>query len=230
MVLRSAATQVAEEMMQDEDGLKKLALMGKLTRSTKWKWLIDAFGQPFGGWNPGHLAFLSRLCELWVIGELAIGRLPVGSTPYRDRQRHENQQALEALRSIEGPELSAVVDRDQKTSSDGDGDLRWDAEIVLGIRDRSQKGEAGDAWAYLDPMPPGVAVPLEIGYTDPTTTYLHVYRGGVARWAYGSTDVVLIVPSTFVREAALASDESVRWVPEPLRHPFDLDSAPPAVS
>lgn len=224
MSLIGAAEAVAEKMRHDSEGAKQLAFAQAMTKDKNWRWLTDAFGQPFGGWTPGQLAYLWRLYEFWGAGELAVTRLRIGHEPYPDRYRLENQVELNALRLIKTPDdpgLSAWVDPEQNTSSHGDGQLSWTRPITLGIFDPSRRREA---WAHVDPLP---AVPLEIGYTDTVTTYFHLASGsfGVARWAYESKSVVLMVPSTFVREVEDYEDASLRWQPKPMWRPSFEDVA-----
>lgn len=218
MALLAAAEQVAHEWMHDPEGSGRLAFARELISDPERAWLTDAFGQPSGGWTPGQLAGLYHLYSLWFVGELAITRLPINCSPGYDSQREENQAALNALRLItepDNPGLSATVFLYQMTSPDGDGVLRWERPITLGMRIPDDPG--GSAWAVVDPMP---KVPLEIGSTDTSTTVMHLLQNpGVARWPYGSEHVVLIVSSTFVREAYREDDTAVRWKPGPMRMP-----------
>jgi hypothetical protein len=223
MPLRAAADEVGRKMMADPEGVKQIEFARELARNPHWKWLTDAFGQPFGGWNAGQYAYLHQLYQFWAIGELAVTRLPIGCTPYADRQRERNQAALNALSVIEGPEdpgVTAGVDADQDLSPYGDGWFTWSNEIVLGMRIKDEP--AAEAWAYVNPLGPTGVVPLEIGYTDTQTTYWHLLRGfGLARWPYGSESVILLVPSTAVREAVRADDPTMRWKPKKMWHPSD---------
>lgn len=209
--------------MADPEEAKKIQFAKELKKNPHWKWLTDAFGQPFGGWDPGQYAYLHRLYQFWAMGELAATRLNIGCGPYGDRQHELNQAALNALAVIDGPEdpgITAGVDLDQKTSPDGDGWFTWSNEIVLGIAIPDEPGT--EAWAYVDPIGPDYTIPLEIGYTDTQTTYYHLLRGwGVARWPYGSEAVVLLVPSTYVREAVRYDDPTARWKPKKMWHPSD---------
>lgn len=219
-----AAEQVAKKMQQTEEGRKQLDWARDLRQDQQRKWMTDAFGQPFGGWKAAHDAYLWRLYEFWFMGELAVTRLPMGCTPYADKQREANHAALQALKLIDGPQVSAKVDMDQCLSPDGDGSLTWENEITLGI---IVPGDPIlDAWAHVNPIGPRSAVPLEIGYTDPVTTYMHLLDGqGVARWAYGSNEVVLMVGSTWVREVETLENPPRRWKPKDMWRPFqDLES------
>jgi hypothetical protein len=225
-MLRSAAEQAGKRARASEQGRRQLKLATDVRRNPAWSWLVTAFGQPFGGWNDGQDVYLYRLFEFWTRGELAVGQISVGTTPGPDADRAGNQAALDVLPRTgaddpEGsPGFSAFVDPDQRLDPSGDGSFRWSGEVHLGICVPGQPQAA--AWAHIDPMEEGVTVPLEIGYTDTQTTYMHlVYGNGLARWAYGSKNVVLLVPSTFVREASLADDPTVRWKPKRMWHPSD---------
>ncbi|KOV81765.1 hypothetical protein ADL03_27585 [Nocardia sp. NRRL S-836] len=163
--------------------------------------------------------------QFWDKGELAVGRIDVGSRPGPDANRAGNQAALNVLSEFDAdypddpPGFSAFVDPDQRLDPYGDGSFRWSGEIQLGIGVPNRPQAA--AWAHIGPLGEGMTVPLEIGHTDTQTTYMHLVQGiGLARWAYGSEEIVLLVPSTFVREASLADDPAVRWKPDPMQRPF----------
>jgi hypothetical protein len=221
-MLKAAADQVAVKMLKNPKGIKQIDSSRALRKNTEWAWLTNAFGQPFAGWDPGQLAYLYRLYEFWVMGELAITRLPIDCAPYGDRQRQANQAALNALELLSTPEgyfpgFSAWVNPDQKTSGYGDGQLRWEQPIEMGIR---IPGEPYQACGLA--KPPISGVPLEIGSTDTTTSYMHLLQGvGLARWAYGSTSVILMVPSTFISEVWRPADPTVRWKPKATWNPSD---------
>lgn len=239
MSFKGGARQVAEKMMATEEGREQLEFADRLRRGKADDWLIRAFGQPFGGWDPGQLAYLYRLWEFWVSGELAVGRLYLGHTPEADRERDANQESLNALSLLDEhpdqPGFSARVDFDQTVSPHGDGWLSWSNPIKLGMFVPGHECPGGPgcegAWAHIEPQPAPRGVPLEIGSTDTMTTYMHLLEGvGVARWPYGSERVVLLVSSTWVRECELAADPQVRWKPEPMWRPsFAPDAAQPAL-
>ncbi|MGW7535069.1 hypothetical protein [Amycolatopsis sp. NPDC054798] len=221
-MLRGAAEQAGKRARESEQGRDALRLAADMRCDPAWSWLVTAFGQPFGGWNDGQDVYLYRLFEFWADGELAVGRISVGAAPGPDAARARNQAALDVLPQVgasepEGsPGFSAFVDPHQRNDPNGDGSFSWSGEIHLGICVPDQP--EAEAWAHIDPLEE-MAVPLEIGYTDTQTTYMHLMQNiGLARWAYGSKAVVLLVRSTFVREASLADDPTVRWKPKPMWH------------
>lgn len=217
MALLGAARQVAEGMLRTPEGRADLDTARWITKQKRYNWLTVAFGQPSEGWTPAQLAYLRRLYDFWFMGELAVTRLPVGCSPFSDRQRRENQAAVNALRLIDGPQVSARVDLEQYNDPHGDGTLEWGKEITLGIFVPGD--EPQEAWAHVNG--PGGPVPLEIGNTDTVTTYMHLIQGlGVARWPYDWDHVVLMVPSDGVREVERYGDPNDRWKPKPMWRPW----------
>lgn len=190
---------------------RALQLADELTRQPQLTWLVTALGQPHFGWTNGELAMLYRLMTAWKNGEIAVTQLPVGTQPHRDAARAENAAALEALQRIgDGDLFRAKVNQTQR-HAEGDGTLHWTRRIILGARSPEHPRE--EIVAVVNG--PGDA-PLEIGSSNASTTFMHLAGGGnLARWAYGSDNVVLISTTTWIVRYCLASDPTVRWTPNP---------------
>ena len=115
--------------------------------------------------------------QVWsgmAVGHIAVCRIDVGAAPLADRDREENQAALDA--GLPYP-FGASVEK----GYDDDGVLDWSEPI------RTTCG--GQPYMF---RPGGIA--LEIGSTAASRTLLHIRgQGGVARWAYDKTKVVLFL-------------------------------------
>lgn len=115
----------------------------------------------------------------------------IDETPGPDADREGNAAKLTRINDA----FHATLDMHQN-GADSDGRLRWDAAIEV---------EKSTGVGLLDPQhsttPINLAhrigpssVPLEVGYSQPSVTFLHLHRhGGVARWAYDDDRVCLLV-------------------------------------
>lgn len=161
---------------------------------------VDAIGQIFradpGRWPMEQVAAFTavhtKLCSGEVL-QVLIGCEGMDGGPKPDRKRRENAAKLADLPSP----FEAEVDATQN-AGDYDGTLKWHAPIRM-------YGATGAV--FLDPcrrsakQPVGIVrtitdgwAPLEIGYTQPSRTLLHLLEmGAVARWPYGSDYIRLFV-------------------------------------
>jgi hypothetical protein len=124
-------------------------------------------------------------------GRYAMVQVEVGTAPRSDAKRSANAAALADL-----PEpFTAEVDLVQN-AADEDGTLVWSEDIIV-TRSMGVPYRAGCTTPESLTMPTAVRpfrVPLEIGTTMPSRTLLHLEEdGGVARWAYGSTDLYVLL-------------------------------------
>jgi hypothetical protein len=156
---------------------------------------VDAVGQLHrkapGRW-PVHqvAAFLNVHAEVGA-GEYAIAQVEVGATPRPDADRDGNAAALADL---PWP-FAAHLDMGQN-AADEDGTLTWAQDIVV-TRSSGVPFTAGCRRPESLTIPTIVQpfqIPLEVGTTLPSRTLLHLEEdGGVARWAYGSTDLYVLL-------------------------------------
>ena len=112
------------------------------------------------------------------LGNLLTLRIPVGQCPSSDEQLQANSDALETLPF---PFSCKLWGR----NFEQDGLLEWGASI------RAGSSKAGEALLPVE-ISSGKS-PLEIGYTDSTTTFSHLKQNRcLARWPYGHNFVTLL--------------------------------------
>ncbi|MFD1309073.1 hypothetical protein [Streptomyces kaempferi] len=84
----------------------------------------------------------------------------------------------------------------EQNAADEDGTLSWTEEIIV-TRSTGVPYTAACASRETVTIPtvmPSYRVPLEVGTTKPSRTLLHLEEdGGVARWAYGSQDLYVLL-------------------------------------
>lgn len=161
---------------------------------------VAAIGQTFrtgpAGWSMEQIAAFTAMHIKICAGEIAQVQISaMDGGPSSDAHRDENAAKLADL----PPPFQAEVDRGQH-GADSDGALKWDRPIQV---------DAATGAVFLDACrsaakQPVAAVqtvadewaPLEIGYTLPSRTLMHVLQeGAVARWPYGSDFIWLFVHS-----------------------------------
>jgi hypothetical protein len=166
-------------MGTDKFGAKLLALSYLMTRDERIESNVEILGQPYSDWSMGQLFTLYCLSKIWHDGYLAVSEFDLPSVPVKDGDRLQNQTMLNNLPTG----VSAVVDAEQR-GAEGDGSIKWTTPIpgIVNIRN-------GNKQVMLEPD----RVPLEIGYTDASTTAFHLIRfGGVARWPYGHNVITVL--------------------------------------
>ncbi|GGQ25214.1 hypothetical protein GCM10010140_64410 [Streptosporangium pseudovulgare] len=157
------------------------------------KGIVSAMGQPFGGWDSEADAVLWYLLRLFITGELLVAHVPLGMGPSRDKERRRNQKVLDEALSRQG--IVACVDQEQQGAG-YDGHIH----LLSGWRARRLWFEVEkDSFRFrslsetIGPLAENGGIPLEIGYTDPTRTFMHLREyGGVVRWPYGSDGLYLL--------------------------------------
>jgi hypothetical protein len=145
--------------------------------------------------------YFGTIHGLLCLGRVLIAQIEVGSTPSADSEKAKNAAALW---EVSLPYL--YVDKDNKTldklplgtmrakfspshgysGSDGDGYFEW-------LRPLHFSFSIADGESYRKRIRKG-SVPLEVGYTRVTTTWIHLMQhGGVARWPYGSDKLFVLI-------------------------------------
>jgi hypothetical protein len=192
-----AARAILGRMLMDEGAAaalvrtrRRLAEKGSFEQA-----YVDAAGQMRRStprtWPPHQAAAFLQLHAMTGSGRYAIARVEVGSTPKADAEREANADALVGL----SEPFIAELDREQK-AADEDGVLHWTQEITAtrctGAVQLMNCGVKDPVVAPVMVQP--CSVPLEVGTTMPSRTLLHLVEdGGVARWAYGSTDLFVFL-------------------------------------
>lgn len=144
-----------------------------------------------GDWPVHQVAAFLDVHAAVGAGRYAMVHVEVGATPCPDAERAANAAALSDL-----PEpFTAHLDMGQN-AADEDGTVLWADDIIV---TRSTGVSYTAACSTREPLtiPTLVRpfhVPLEVGTTMPSRTLLHMEEdGGVARWAYGSTDLHILL-------------------------------------
>lgn len=165
-------------------------------------------------WPPHQVAALTHVLDGLAYGRIVRRRIPVGATPGPDADRQGNAAKLEAVSRPFRAHLSML-----QNGGDSDGTFSWEQPInlwrALGVRLLQEKGLYGSLHAPFEAKP--WKVPLEVGYTLPSRTLMHLtVEGAVARWAYDDTEICLLLDLSRLGEMA-----STRPLPMGIE-PFNL--------
>lgn len=143
--------------------------------------------------SAGQVVMIAAVRRAVAEGLVAIARFPVGRTPSRDRDAEANAGVLTT--ALPGCPTVAP-DRGPGARNDG----TW--AFPGGERQLNDRATLRVS---------ALCVPLEIGGTDASRTFLHLAEDGcVARWPYGSDEVTLLVV------------DSAAWVAAGRKHPPGL--------
>jgi hypothetical protein len=156
---------------------------------------VNAVGQLHrmkpGRWPAHQVAAFLDIHAAIGAGRYAMVHVEVGVSPRPDAERIANASALADLPEPFTAELDAA-----QNAADEDGTLAWSESIVV-TRSTGIAYTAGCAAPEPLTTPtiiPSLRVPLEVGTTMPSRTLLHLEEdGGVARWAYDSTDLYVLL-------------------------------------
>ncbi|MFP5219876.1 MAG: hypothetical protein ACLGIG_09080 [Actinomycetes bacterium] len=149
-----------------------------------------AIGQTFKDVEPvEQLWCRGRLEALLANGRVLSMVVDVFEGPVADREVERNQALLNA--GLAGTPGRATV----WSSSGGrpdDGLIEWVGQLRLAPRDEGAVEEAATR-GLTELVLPELRAPLEIGYTLPSRTWLHLAQhGAVWRWPYRSTNLFLL--------------------------------------
>jgi hypothetical protein len=189
----------ARKAMENPEEAKGLLWMRQAIKDGRWNsdGLHEALGQPFGGWKPGQVLAMSYLIDYVASGRVARCKVEVGQEPSFDSHRALNAFALDEVAAPFTAELDV-----EQNNGDSDGSVSWSTPITL------NRGLDGD----VATVGPQEHVPLEVGSTCASRTWLHLFEGGsVARWPYGQKWMWVFVgmpgPLDFVTELRRPLDE-----------------------
>lgn len=176
--------QVDQGIANDPDYARRLHETIGLVNSGEMDWLADTVAQPHGqprrGWY--EVAAIDAVALYLQHGHIVVHFLDVGMSPKSDRSRTANDAALSGL-----PEPWEA--RFWGGAGDDDGYLAWTRPVDIAHRLVTNKTIV----ARFQPA----QIPLEAGSTQPETTMWHLTRsGGVARWPYGSNQIVALLATT----------------------------------
>lgn len=142
-------------------------------------------------WPLHQVAAYLKVHALLGKGTYAMVKVEVGHTPGPDADRTGNAAKLGAIHE----RFTAHLDMHQN-GADADGVLSWDEPIAV---ERSTGTSFFDTDGQQYPVCVATAlsaasVPLEVGYTLPSRTLMHLkVEGGVAHWPYGDGTLCLLV-------------------------------------
>lgn len=154
----------------------------KLKGSFFTQWYVDMIMQP-SHYHPLDICQAAHFAQ--IHSALGDGRMlftaigPTKDTPFRDSAVEENNKALSNLTH---PFSAKFIGG----TGIGDGWLEWTDSIIVESANREDIYRS----ATLEPS----CCVLEVGYTRPTTTLLHLFQNRrVARWPYGHNVIYLLV-------------------------------------
>ncbi|MFE7106658.1 hypothetical protein ACFU98_35465 [Streptomyces sp. NPDC057575] len=217
-VHEDAARVLLEEFQGEPAGALTLARMtASLYEGAYSRQLIAWVGQTqreAAYWPAHQVAALTRVLDGLAHGRIARRRIPVGAMPGPDADRQGNAAKLGG---IDAP-FHVELDMSQN-GADSDGIFSWEEPInlwrALGVRVLHERGIHGSLHAPFEVRP--WRVPLEVGYTLPSRTAMHLMmEGAVARWAYDDNEICLLLDLPRLGEMA-----GTRQLPADIE-PFDL--------
>lgn len=178
----SAGRSLAANMQATAEGREELAYADQWLRDPANATLRAIYGDPYRGWDSGQVAALSKLIAAGMLGKFRIVNIPLGVSPSRDSAREANR---DALANLPCGITAEVYDGGNGRGSESDGHLTIPDGLDAVDEDGSRR--VADGWR---------CVPIEIGHTDATRTYMHLAQeGAVARWPYGH-DRIYVVTTT----------------------------------
>jgi hypothetical protein len=190
-----AAEDELADMLAHPDQARDLHSMASRLRARDCgSWLVSAIGQTREDpayWPTHQVAAFTSVVSRLASGKVARRRIPIGTTPGPDADRVGNAARL---RHLPAP-FVARLDMTQN-GADSDGALEW-VEPVTTWRSTAVQvlhvhALHGAVQAPFEIRP--LSVPLEVGYTLPSRTFMHLFMdGAVARWAYDCREIHLLV-------------------------------------
>jgi hypothetical protein len=139
------------------------------------------------GYTPANVLAFANIHHLISIGSIARLTVDVGDTPFGDKAIEQNNRILSGL-----PKLFEAVFHPEK------GYAAWDDGYFSGkgnvIFERTPIAKYQHLARHIVIDLYNQWIPLEVGTTDGHTTYMHLLMdGAVARWAYGSSAITVLL-------------------------------------
>lgn len=180
-----AAEDAALDAISNPDCARMIHLTRESIKSGRWgDRYISIIGKPERGpWTIGQLWAAALVHGGLSAGEIVIRRIPVCATPSPDRMRKDNAEALASMPEPWKPSLDM-----EQANGDCDGILSWDQAVAFLQAETDDK-----PYGSLVRVEPKSGVPLEVGSTMPSRTWLHLFGNlAVARWPYGDDHVTVL--------------------------------------
>lgn len=187
------AATAAAEMMAEPHGAEAIGVYYEGLREGRWdQEFLDVVGQldrRQGSWDLGQVYSFMRFHHAWVSGRYAACSVPVGGPPGPDADREGNAALLGTVPHYVTGDLDA-----RQNNADEDGVLSWADDLRMTAFVADQELVDGVEAKTLDVRVKPMQVPLEVGTTKPSRSWLHMQReGGLARWPYGQDRITLWV-------------------------------------
>jgi hypothetical protein len=188
-----AAMRAAQEFMTKPHGGEAIGVYYQGLAEGRWdNNFLDVVGQSDarrGTWDVGQVYSFAQFHTAWISGEYAACYVPVGGTPGPDADRAGNA----ALAAVAREPFVIEVDQ-QQNNADQDGRVSWSEALRMTAFVPDQELIDGQDAKVYDVKVGPQSIPLEIGTTLPSRTWLHMQRdGGVVRWPYGQDRLTVFV-------------------------------------
>lgn len=138
-------------------------------------------------------------------GRFAHVEVSVGNSPGSDADREGNAAKLRGTHRLFHAELDM-----HQNGADCDGWLSWNTPI--GLNRSSGLGlvtPCGTSPVEMSMHVEPHGVPLEVGSSKPSRTYLHLLQeGGVARWAYGDDHIYVLLNAERMQKWARGAERA----------------------
>lgn len=143
------------------------------------KLVNNVFQSPDWEYSAAEAYYFSKVYIGILKNEILLLPIKLGDKPSNDIEIMQNNLKLSYLPNDFYAEFLPC---DGPIVDSSDGFLNWDKDVIF----YDSKGNENIIKEN--------SIPLEVGYTNPFTTFMHLERdGGVARWPYESDEILLFV-------------------------------------
>lgn len=180
-------TYLREEMCEDPQmAMIIYEIMNKVKKGDfKPKLVLDAIVQRWERYNLDELDifYISKIYAGIITGKIGMIQIEMYRQPLKDSMIDENNNILSTLPDPFKAKFSPL----NGSGDSNDGFFKWDTSISFETQLHSNEGRINKDLLVSEDN-----IPLEVGYTEAMTTYLHIVRHrGVARYPYDSTKILV---------------------------------------
>lgn len=152
---------------------------------------VDTVFQSISGYTPTNTLSFAHIHYHSLIGNIARLTVDVGYTPHGDGAIEQNNRYLSELPKL----FKAEFIPESGAGAWNDGYFAAKGNVIF---ERTVSPHVGKQYQKLDKFLVfdihEQRIPLEVGYTEGHITYMHLLMdGAVARWAYGSKQIVVML-------------------------------------
>ena len=175
---------VDEWMAEEKYARAACAIRSQILSGTWPEQYIDVFFQKF---SRSPMDFVDVHCFAQIhysmkIGKICSARIETGKYPSYDKDIEYNNGVLSSL-------FEPFYGKFIGGTGGCDGYIGWKKPLIMSQEIQDGRGGTTGLNCTIDPD----KLPLEVGYTDSTTTLFHLIEGdGLARWPYGSSEIWLL--------------------------------------